>query len=165
VSTSERDSAEIYDPATDTWSDTSALNSRHPYAFSQARHDGQVLIMGGAGPVPGNELYDPTRGTWTVVPYRTEGMFLNSFPTKTLLPDGRSLFAGGSSTVSAMITMRFYHSETYAWSSGSPMPEPRSGHSAFLLPNGRVLLLGGRRSSDDPTSAVATYDLRTDTWE
>lgn len=160
------DTAEIYDPATDTWSQTSALSGRYPDAIVRVRHDGQVLLLRGEGPGAGKELYDPTRDTWTVIPDRTTGIpFVDLFSTKTLLPDGRILFVGRVDPATPTDTLRFYHSETYAWSSGSPMPEPRSGHEAVLLANGKVLLLGGWSGSGDLASPVATYDPRTDTWE
>jgi N-acetylneuraminic acid mutarotase len=158
-------SAEVYDPATDTWSDTDDLSGYRLYATAHSRHDGKVLVMGGETSVSGNELYDPTRGTWTVVPFLTGGVFLDSFPTRTLLPDGRVIFAGGYNTRGPTSTVRFYHSETYEWSSGSPLPEPRVGHEAILLPTGKVLLVGGKRTDHDPATPVVTYDPRTDTWE
>ena len=43
----------------------------------------------------------------------------------------------------------------------SPMLEPRSGHSATLLPNGKVLIAGGMRRNQDFYSSAELYDPAT----
>lgn len=44
------------------------------------------------------------------------------------------------------------------------MNVPRTGHSATLLPNGLVLVVGGELSSGNPTSTAELYDPNTGTW-
>jgi Galactose oxidase, central domain/Kelch motif len=46
----------------------------------------------------------------------------------------------------------------------SPMVEPRSGHSATLLPNGKVLIAGGMRRNQDFYSSAELYDPATGTF-
>ena len=57
------DSAELYDPLTETWSYTGKLNAfrNHPVAALLA--NGQVLV---AGTGTSAELYDPAIGRWTL---------------------------------------------------------------------------------------------------
>src|SRR5579863_8031212 len=43
----------------------------------------------------------------------------------------------------------------------SPMLEPRSGHSATLLPNGKVLIAGGMRRNQDFYKSAELYDPAT----
>src|SRR5205807_1838144 len=62
--------AELYDPATETWSLTGSLNTARVWNSATLLQNGQVLVVGGLNdfdnPVAlsSAELYDPTTGTW-----------------------------------------------------------------------------------------------------
>jgi hypothetical protein len=52
------------------------------------------------------------------------------------------------------------------WTSTGTMIEPRRQHTATLLQDGRVLVVGGRSSFDTPsTSTAELYDPATGTWQ
>ncbi|MGK3967667.1 kelch repeat-containing protein [Sorangium sp. So ce118] len=96
----------------------------------------------------------------------------------TELQDGRVLIAGGyplvdapSYTNLAAMSLReveIYDPATRTWSPAAPLAQPRSGHAAILLPNGRVLVAGGRSRSEVPAGAalasVELYDPASNTW-
>jgi hypothetical protein len=52
-----------------------------------------------------------------------------------------------------------------ALTSGPPMLEPRSGHSATLLPDGKVLIAGGMRRNQDFYKSTELYDPATGKFE
>lgn len=85
-------SAEIYDPATRRYIVTGYMNiARYKLqGTSVLLKGGKVLVAGGADRA---EIFDPTAGTFSIVP----GSFGTSrlFATATLLPDGHVLIAGG----------------------------------------------------------------------
>ncbi len=64
-------SAELYDPATATFTATGSLNAARQFHTATLLPSGKVLICGGRGtaggaaPVAAAELYDPTAGTFT----------------------------------------------------------------------------------------------------
>ena len=82
-------SAELYDPASRTWTTTGSMNEGRLSHSAVRLLDGRVLVVGVPG-VP--ELYDPISGTWTTTgsPTAAEGGWLLA-----LLPDGRVLAVGG----------------------------------------------------------------------
>lgn len=70
-------------------------------------------------------------------------------------------------TVSAMVSTApgnaTLNVSTSTWAPAAPLPTIRSYHSATLLPNGKVLVAGGREGSPTVRS-VSLYDPATDTW-
>ena len=88
-------SAELYDPASSTWTAVGRLNwSRESHTATLLRN-GKVLVAGGIGDCRGHssaELFDPTDGTWTPTGYMSNERWHH---TATLLPDGKVLVAGG----------------------------------------------------------------------
>ena len=147
--------AEIYDPATDTWTPTEDMGVERGQPRAVLLSDGRVLVTGDRfldiQALTGKaEVYDPDTGTWTP----TEDM---SKPTVdhslTLLPDGRVLAAGGAHPLNIhqgdYSTTEIFDPATNSWSPGPELSGPRTNHSATLLPDGRVLLVGGIGQEDE----------------
>jgi hypothetical protein len=122
---------------------------------------GQVLLLGGA-PTAFAERYDPVGGTFT----STLGSMIQprDGATATLLPDGKVLVCAGylHGTVNLLASAELYDPSTdrFTPTSGS-LNVPRSGCQAILMPNGKVLLIGGNSGSGDPLVNGEWYDPAT----
>src|SRR5688500_8873242 len=86
----------------------------------------------------------------------------------TLLPDGKVLIAGGfreeGTTEVAIASAEIFDPVTNTFTPTSDMNEPRNGHTATLLPNGKVLLAGGW-NQQGRTATAELYDPLTGTFE
>jgi hypothetical protein len=161
-------SAEVYDPATDSWSQTGNALNTHRAATAILLANGQVLVAGAGGPEwnsgISSELYDPSTGAWTA----TRGMVTPRFHhIATLLPDGRVLVTGGMDSEyggAVLASAELYHPDTGTWEPTSPMSVARRNHTATLLPDGTVLVIGGSDGAGALQSTAETYDPASGTW-
>ena len=126
--------------------------------------DGRVLVTGGAGTYGGSvlssaELYSPVTGTFTATDSLHQGVF---YHTATLLPSGKVLVAGGQ--LSYMSADGTAQAEVYDPGTGFFTPTagltiPRQQHTATLLADGTVLIVGGySQTAGDAVSSAEIYD-------
>jgi N-acetylneuraminic acid mutarotase len=131
--------------------------------------DGTVLLAGGDRSQVRDEIYDPGAGTWT--PTRSMADWRFDF-SATLLRDGRVLVAGGRTAAGVeerLATAELYDPATGRWTATGTMTGERGGHTATLLPGGRVLVTGGHVYSGDPggrrpLTSSELYDPATGRW-
>ena len=156
--TQEFKSAELYDPASGTWSMTGDLTTARSRPSMTLLRNHQVLVAGGQnfssgeGNLASTELYDPVSGTWS----RTGDLPLAIWGhTATLLPNGLVLVTGGiSSTIVA--NAEIYNPKMGVWSPTNQLTIPRWLHTATLLGNGTVLIAAGESSG---VGEVASAEL------
>ncbi len=93
-------------------------------------------------------------------------VFSRAYHTLTALPSGKALAIGGMSRVGNRYeyhgSVEVYDPATRAWSLQGNLLVTRYGHSATLLPSGKVLIVGGSTGSQSGPS-VEVYDPATGT--
>lgn len=138
-------SAQLYDGATNTWSNVAAPSMVRSTYCVALMSNGRVLLTGGdtSGATKPAEVYDPAAGAWSftgspLVP-RTVG------PVSIALPDGRVMVGGGVDYDRTELTsVELYDPGTGTWSAtGSMSVLRRYGFTVTVLDDGAVLVVGG----------------------
>jgi hypothetical protein len=152
--------------------DLNAPRSAHTATLLQ---DGRVLVVGGRGSdatteLKSAELFDPKTSKWKAAAALAIG---RAGHTATLLQDGRVLVTGGTgsdqqgggSRYVALTSVELYDPKTNSWKSAAPMKDARNWHTATLLADGRVLVVGGAREMRQHLASAELYLPAEDAWK
>jgi len=147
-----------------------AMTSPRADAASIRLGDGRVLICGGTatanvgGVLSSAEIYDPTSQRFTPTGSMT---IARQGHTITMLGDGRVLIVGGARNVgfrSELASAEIYDSSTNTFNATGSMSVPREGHTATILRDGRVLIVGGSDNGTHTLDSAEIYDLASGTF-
>jgi hypothetical protein len=134
-------------PTAPNWSASSAMLPIRLTDNEWGYHNGSVLVTGGGlGSTHRDsvDVYDPVSDTWRS-PIRTGTA--REYPSTVILPDGRMLIVNGKESNAGVRRAGYVDPRNgFAYSVGSSeTAEMRGYHNvALLLPDGRVLVGGGR---------------------
>jgi hypothetical protein len=162
-----------------TWSPGGATSALPPNGFSTFSllpgltatllANGNVLVAGGGTPlefVASAEIYNAAAQAWSPAASMST---VRGGQTATLLPNGTVLVTGGSTCDCAgpiLASAEIYDPVANTWTLVASMITPRTGHTATLLPNGTVLVVGGLTDTVTNTYTANTeiYDPVANTW-
>lgn len=152
-------SAEVYDPALDTWTAVGDMAAGRGYGAATRLPDGRVLISGGTGGRQA-ELFDPVTNTWAPAGEMVEA---RSQHVTVLLPSGLVLAAGGTGGSDPSLLAELYDPASNNWRSTGAMTTWRASPTITLLRNGTVLVVQGFGEGNQ-LRAAELYDPETETW-
>ncbi len=151
--------ADLYDPASGTFSTTANLVVDRYFHGTALLNNGKVLLAGGfnVAALTSVELYDPSTGKFTATGSMAAA---RAYPTATVLNNGKVLIAGGYDLTNYLSSAELYDPSTGTFTTTGSMTVARCYHTATLLNNGKVLIAGGSNSANVLSSAEL-YDPST----
>jgi hypothetical protein len=160
-------SAEIYTPATGTWTATSDMSAKRWGFALVALPDGRVLAAGGANArsecqfSPTSEVFDPATGAWTL----TGDMHVHRGFVRTMLVGGRVLFFGGEIAAAGSLcavttaSVEAFDPATGTFSSLGSLLDDGALQAVAPLPDGRILVAGGVRYTSAGVAALSSSEI------
>jgi Domain of unknown function (DUF1929)/Bacterial Ig domain len=161
-------SANIFNPATEAWTQLPDMTYARWYPTATALSDGTLIVTSGETNCSEcdttiQEIYNPSTNSWTQL--NNAPFFFPYYPHVYLLPDGRLLVP---STSEAPITSEILDLSSHTWTAvGGGAVD--GGTSAMYLPN-KILKLGTSVDPDDavrssfPTAYVLDMTQNSPTW-
>jgi Galactose oxidase, central domain len=157
-------SAELFDPVSNSWSDSGPLMVGRSDATATLLPSGQVLIAGGTAngaALESLELFDPNSNTFSLVAGVLSSPRENH--AAALLPDGRVLIAGGWDGTTQqsqsgpggpniLASTDVFDPATGAVAPGPALAAPRMNFTATTALDGSVVAIGGTDGQNDLAS-------------
>ncbi len=148
---------EVYDPATDTWSQKGDMPVSRA-AGSSSVVDGKIYVIGGYGGARRVDEYDPSTDTWTMkseMPTARHALSTSALDGKIYAIGGYVPGVGGYPGVA---TVEVYDPATDTWTTAPDMPTGRFGPRTSVV-DGKIFVIGGMaRWIKSAYGTVEVYD-------
>lgn len=155
---------EVFSPKTGTWSSEFKSGWTPPlYPRLHVLPDGKVFY---SGPTNQSRNYDPSTHTWSGVIATTNYAGRRTYGSSVLLPltpannyKPEVLILGGGNPATNTTELIDLSASAPTWQPGPPMSQPRIEMNTVVLPNGKVLAIGGSGKDEVASTASMNADL------
>jgi galactose oxidase-like protein len=154
---------EIYSPASGWSAPTNAPWTPPLYPRLHLLPNGKVFY---SGPGTGSAMFNPSTQAWTTNVARTNYGSSRTYGTSVLLPltpangyTPRVMIMGGGNPATTTTEIIDLSQATPVWQYGPDMSQGRIEMNAVILPDGKVLAMGGSVKDEDATTASLNADL------
>ena len=154
-------SAELYDPATKTWTSLPSMNSARADFTAALLPYGKVLVIGGlllsGDSTLTTEIYDPNKKSWLMGDPMKHARLNPLGQEAVQREDGTILVIGGDT----QITSEIYSPNTETWGSSLKLSSRYYLGATASLRNGQALVAGGFDvlSTNDKTKITASAEI------
>ncbi len=166
-------SALLFDPSTDTFSETGPLTSARSSHGAARLADGRVVVVGGGGadvmgpcppqypscfiakPIASAEIYDPATDRWSALAPLSEAR--HSFALVPLASGAILAAAGAKDGGGGTATTELFDPATLSWSAGPKLSVDRLHPSVTRLGDGRILIAAGKKANIGPLDTAEIF--------
>ena len=165
---------EMYDPATDTWTQKADMPTPRSY-LSTSVMDRKIYAIGGMsnsnehGRLETVEVYDPLTDTWAKARDITQARSCTAIS----VVNGEMYAIGGRGWSGVqnepdpyLSSVEVFNPKTNQWQKRTEMPTPKTSHTANVI-DGKIYVIGGYIEEGKKLKNLATiesYDPATDCW-
>jgi hypothetical protein len=155
-------SAEIYDPATGTFTSVPDMPESRSDVNAALLPNGNVLVIGGynsgSGHLRSAVIYNISTSSWSTVSSQMQ-IAHNYGAAIVTLTDGRIFIAGGwDSALHGFSQTDIFDPSTNTFSAGPNLSERRADLTAHVLQDGKVVLIGGADGYGNGWNSVDIFD-------
>jgi hypothetical protein len=162
---------EMYDPATDTWTNRASLPAPTAYMEANVVND-KIYVIAGIADISkptlssSNWVYDPSSNSWN----SAASIPTSVFKYASAVVDNKIYLVGGDGGKSSAVSNlnQIYDPETNSWTIGQPLPtavrHAGAAATAGKLAPARLYIIGGSNNGYDGVSATQIYDPQTGNW-
>jgi Galactose oxidase-like, Early set domain/PKD domain len=119
-----------------------------------------------SGSTPQSRFFDPVAKTWSGIVATTNYTGTRTYGSSVLLPLTPAnnykpviMIMGGGNPATATTELIDLSAATPSWKNGPPMSQPRIEMNATILPNGKIIALGGSLNDEEASTASLNADL------
>ena len=172
--------AELYDPATGTWTPTGSMHAPRHTTSAAPLPGGRVVVPAGFSAADPHDtdstadVYDPSTGTWSLTSNLSrsrarQGAMALADGSVLVGPGSRSTTFGPPFVATINPTTETYDPASDIWqlTTGQPLLPGRFNFQQATLPNGLALMVGGfggPAGGEALTTSAELYDPATRSW-
>jgi hypothetical protein len=159
------ETADVYDPVTDTWSPVESLNKPRKVPATVVLDDGRALVLGGVNdedaPFSSTKIFDPATRAWSDGPLLEYG---RDRPKAVRLDHGGVLVVSPNGAGDVVTTTELSDRTVTGWSLARSLPAHVDVLDLVALRASLALAVGIDGRDSDPGPAALVYQAEGDTW-